>query len=330
VLTVLEMLQSRGRVTGAEIAERLEVHIRTVRRYIAMLEELGIPVAAERGRYGAYRLMPGFKLPPLMFNEEEALAAMLGLLAARKLGLGTTATGIEGAMAKLERVLPHPLREKLQAVEEALVLDLPVGTGEPESGVLVALSEAARRCRRVVLRYRSTAGDESERVFDPYGLVRRHAYWYGAGYCHLRGDLRLFRLDRVRQVTPREEFFERPAAFDTLEFVLRSLGSVPRRWPVEVWLQSTVEEVRRWIAPEVAVLEEATGGLLLRCHTDNLDWLARLLSGIGCSLTVRRPPELTAAIKKHALRLLAMTQASEEQPIADEGGCFLSEELRYA
>src|SRR5918912_2082801 len=103
VLTVLELLQSRHRVTGAEIAERLEVHIRTVRRYIAKLEELGIPVAAERGRYGAYRLMPGYKLPPLMFNEPEALAAMMGLLAARRLGLATNAAGVAGAMAKLER-----------------------------------------------------------------------------------------------------------------------------------------------------------------------------------------------------------------------------------
>ena len=99
VLTVLEMLQSQGRVTGAEIADRLEVHIRTVRRYVAMLEELGIPVAAERGRYGAYRLMPGFKLPPLMFTEEEALATMLGLLAARQLGLTATAAGACGARA---------------------------------------------------------------------------------------------------------------------------------------------------------------------------------------------------------------------------------------
>ena len=126
-------------------AKRLEVHIRTVRRYVAMLEELGIPVAAERGRYGAYRLMPGFKLPPLMFTEEEALATLLGLLAARQLGLTATAAGVEGAIAKLERVLPLPLREKVRAVEETLVLDLRVGRSEPVSGVVVALSAAASR-----------------------------------------------------------------------------------------------------------------------------------------------------------------------------------------
>jgi predicted DNA-binding transcriptional regulator YafY len=267
VLTVLEMLQSRKRVTGAEIAERLEVHIRTVRRYIAMLEELGIPVAAERGRYGAYRLMPGFKLPPLMFTEEEALATMLGLLAARQLGLTMTAAGVEGAMAKLERVLPLPLQEMVRAVEETLVLDLQAGPGEPVSEVVVTLSDAARRHQRVALRYCSTDGSESERLFDPYGLVRRRAYWYAVGYCHLRSDLRLFRLDRVQEVAPREEFFERPPGFDALAYVLHSLGSVPRRWPVEVLLQTTMEEARRWIAPEVAVLESENGGLVLRCST---------------------------------------------------------------
>lgn len=306
VLTVLELLQSRERVTGAEIAERLEVHIRTVRRTIAMLEAWGIPVEAERGRYGGYRLLPGYKLPPLMLTQEEAIATTLGLLAARKLGLTATAAGVEGAIAKLERVLPLPLREKVRAVEETLVLDLRAGRGEPTSEVVVALSDAARRRQRVSLRYRSAGGSESERVFDPYGLVYRRAHWYTVGHCHLRSDLRLFRLDRVERVETREEFFERPAGFDALEYLLRSLGSVPRRWPVEVLLQTTMEEARRWIAPEVAVLEAENDGVVLRCYTDDLPWMARLLASVGCPLTVRRPSELIAAIKAHAVMLLGM------------------------
>src|SRR5204863_4074973 len=95
VLAVLELLQSRQRVRGAELAERLEVDGRTVRRYVTMLQDLGIPVEAERGRYGAYRLRPGFKLPPLMFSDEEALAVVLGLLAARQLGLAVAAPAVE-------------------------------------------------------------------------------------------------------------------------------------------------------------------------------------------------------------------------------------------
>src|SRR6266480_2083303 len=123
VLTVLELLQSRQRISGPELAERLEVDTRTVRRYIMMLQDLGVPVEAERGRYGSYRLRPGFKLPPLMFTDDEALALTLGLLAARKMGLAVAAPAVEGALAKIERVLPTTLRTRVQAVEETLIFD---------------------------------------------------------------------------------------------------------------------------------------------------------------------------------------------------------------
>ena len=110
VLTVLELLQAHGRLSGAELARRLEVDGRTLRRYIAKLEDLGIPVVAERGRYGCYSLVAGFKLPPMMFTDDEALALALGLLAARGLGLAEAAPAVQSAQAKLERVMPAPLR----------------------------------------------------------------------------------------------------------------------------------------------------------------------------------------------------------------------------
>lgn len=124
VLTVLELLQSHPMITGAEIAQRLEIDIRTVRRYIAMIEELGIPVIADRGRHGGYRLMPGFKLPPLMFNDEEVLALTLGLLAVRRLGIVGQVQGVEGALAKVERVLPQAIRNRVRTIEETLVWDM--------------------------------------------------------------------------------------------------------------------------------------------------------------------------------------------------------------
>jgi predicted DNA-binding transcriptional regulator YafY len=102
-LTVLELLQTHRRMSGAELARRLAVDGRTVRRYIVMLEEIGIPIATERGRHGAYTLVAGYKLPPLMFSEDEALALSMGLLAARGLGLTEAATAVESAQAKLER-----------------------------------------------------------------------------------------------------------------------------------------------------------------------------------------------------------------------------------
>src|SRR5581483_230081 len=124
LLTVLNLLQARASITAAELAERLEVNTRSIRRYIVMLQDLGIPVEAERGRYGGYRLRPGYKLPPLMWTEDEALAVTLGLRAAQQMGLAQTLPTVESALAKVERVLPAALRERVQAVQEMVVLDV--------------------------------------------------------------------------------------------------------------------------------------------------------------------------------------------------------------
>src|SRR5436309_15460685 len=181
VLTVLELLQSHQRLSGPDIAERLEVNPRTVRRYITMLQDLGIPIEAERGRYGNYRLMRGFKLPPLMLTEDEALALTLGLLAAKRLGLTIAAPAVEGALAKIDRVLPEALRDRVQAVQETLVLDS-ISTesyrSSPESTVVLALSIATQQEKRIWMRYQSGQAAETERAVDSYGLI-----FYG-GLCY--------------------------------------------------------------------------------------------------------------------------------------------------
>ncbi len=306
VLTVLELLQSHRTMTGSEIASRLEVDVRTARRYIAMLEELGIPVTADRGRQGGYRLMPGFKLPPLMLTDEEALALTLGLLAARRLGLAAQAPGVERALAKVERVLPEGVRDRVRAVEETLVWDV----GEraesgPDGGVILTLSAAARTRHQTLLRYRSAEGEETERIFDPYGLACQRGRWYATGYCHLRADLRLFRLDRVLGVHELESAFERPEGFDVLATVLKALGSVPKEIPVEVALDTTLEIARWHISARVATLEELPGGgVLLRGYTHHIGWMARLLASIGCPFEIRSPPELRDALRSHAEQIM--------------------------
>jgi predicted DNA-binding transcriptional regulator YafY len=120
LLAMLEVLQARGRVSGPELAERLEVDPRTVRRYAVKLEELGIPVEAERGPYGGYRLRPGYKLPPLMLTDDEAAAVVLGLVAARHTGIATQGSGLDEALAKILRVLPTDLRDRVAALQESL------------------------------------------------------------------------------------------------------------------------------------------------------------------------------------------------------------------
>src|SRR5260221_7815267 len=264
VLTVLELLQSHRQISGPKLAERLEVDIRSVRRYITMLQDLGIPVEAERGRYGAYRLRPGFKLPPLMFTEDEALALTLGLLAARRLGLTATAPAVEGALAKIERVLPLTLRQRVQAIQETLILDFPQTGATPRSEVLVTLSAAAQQCRRAWLRYLSWQSEETERAVDLYGLVYRGGFWYAVGYCHLRTGLRVFRLDRILQAELREETFSRPPDFDSLAYVLRSLANTPATWEVEVLLETTLDQAQHYVPPVIATLHQVPDGIMLR------------------------------------------------------------------
>lgn len=312
VLTVLELLQRHGRLTGPELAARLEVNIRTTRRYITMLQDMGIPVEAERGRHGAYTLRAGFKLPPLMFTEDEALALTLGLLAARRLGLAASAPTVEGALAKVERVLPPALRERVQAVHDSLALDMgPPVPGGPLGAVIVLLSAATQARTQVSLRYRAWNGGESERAIDPYGLVYREGFWYTVGHCHLRGGMRVFRLDRVLEARPLDTTFERPEQFDTAAFVARSIALMPNTWAVEVLLHTSLDHARTLVPNTLATLEAAENGVLLRAQVESLDWTARFLAQLGPSLTVRAPDELRAALRRLA--------ASIEEMAAGEG-----------
>jgi predicted DNA-binding transcriptional regulator YafY len=311
VLTVLELLQSHQRLSGPELASRLEVNARTARRYITMLQDMGIPIEAERGRYGAYRLRPGFKLPPLMFSDEEALAVTLGLLAARRLGLPVAPPAVEGALAKIERVLPPPLRERLQAVQATLVLDLARAEGgsSPSSAVVIEMSRAAQAGRRVTMRYRSDRGDETERQLDPYGIVFRQGRWYAVGHCHLRNALRMFRLDRVVDLWVEDLPFVRPDEFDAAAFVIQSLATMPNTWEVEVLLRTSMENARRRISPIFGTLEECEDGVLLRAQGDHLSWMARELVALGVPLTVLRPPALREELRSLALAVLEMAES---------------------
>jgi predicted DNA-binding transcriptional regulator YafY len=304
VLATLELLQSRPRFSGPELAERLEVDRRTVRRYITILQDLGIPVEAERGRYGAYRIRPGYKLPPLMFSDDEALALTLGLVVARRLGLTAAAPAVDGALAKVERVLPEPVRERVSAVLATVQMDLPVSDAPPPSETLLTLSAAVRHGHRVRMRYRSRADEDTIREVDPYGVVFLAGRWFMTGYCHLRQDLRVFRLDRMLSATEQETTFTRPEAFDPIAYVQASLATAPATWAVEVILHLPLDEARRRVPPAMASVETCPDGTLLRCSVEDLNWAARALLWIDCPFTVRQPPELHAELRRLAHRLL--------------------------
>lgn len=316
VLVVLELLQAHGRMTGPELAERLEVDLRTVRRYVTMLQDLGIPVEAERGRYGGYRLMPGYRLPPLMLTDDEALAVTLGLRATLSLGLAAAAPAVHGALAKVERVLPSDVRRRVNAVQQTLTIDLDQRPLAPATETLLTFAEAARERRQVWMRYAASGGEVTERVVDPYGLVQIVGRWYVAGYCHLRADQRVFRLDRVESANLQSDCFTPPPNFDALAFVRASLAESPWDWQVEALLQTTLESARHRVPAHLALLDATDDGVVIRINVDDLDWAARFLIGLGCPFVAREPPELRVALRALAAEL---TAAADPRPPVGAG-----------
>ncbi|MFD0736482.1 helix-turn-helix transcriptional regulator [Planotetraspora mira] len=320
VLAFLELLQARPGLTGPEIAARLEVGERTVRRYAVRLCDLGVPVEAERGRYGGYRLTPGYKLPPLMLTDDEATAVVLGLLSGRRTGLSVGETATESALAKIQRVLPKDLRERVGAVEEIVALTTrAAGNHRPSAAALLTLAEAVRRRRRVRLAYRSFKGEDSERELDPYGLVFHSGRWYTTGLDHRSGQVRTFRVDRVAGAHVTEVTFSPPGRFDPVGHVMESLAAVPYRHEVEVVLATTLEEARRRIPASVAPLVPDEGGTRMTGRAERLDGMAQLLAGLGWPFTVIRPDGLRDEVRALARRLLMFTETPEPgSPRLDE------------
>lgn len=304
VLTVLELLQARGMVGGAELAERLGVDRRTVRRYVATLEELGIPIASERGRDGGYKLMPGFKLPPMMFSDDEALALTVGLEAARHLGLAEAAPAVSSALAKLERVTPPALKRRMRGIADTIALDLEQGPAG-NNDALMALSAAALAQQRVSLAYTTQNGRSSQREFDPYGLGYRGGRWYAVGHCHLRRDLRSFRLDRIAQVDALPASFRRPPDFDVLGFLANAIATLPRTHSAEVLLDTDFATARRHVFPGFGVLKAGRRGVSLRIEAETLDWVARELARMPFGFSVVKPAALADEVRQLGQRLLA-------------------------
>jgi predicted DNA-binding transcriptional regulator YafY len=299
---LLELLQARPLTTGGEIADRLEIDRRTVRRYITALQELGIPIEGQRGVGGGYRMRPGFRLPPLMLTEDDAVAVVLGLLAAERLG-----ADVDEALAKIHRVLPDVLRRRVEALEATLAFTEGAPSPAPvRGGSALLLAEAIRRRRRLQVRYRTFAGDESDRELSPHGLVVHSGRWYLAAFDHGRDDLRTFRVDRMSRAELADEpALAPPDGFDAVAEVSRSLARVPWNWEVEVLLDLPLDEAAKRIPATLAELIEADDGTLLRMRVGSLDWMAGVLAGLDCPFTIRRPEELRGAVRALGERLAA-------------------------
>jgi predicted DNA-binding transcriptional regulator YafY len=307
LLELLELLQAQTLITGREIAGRLGIDARTVRRYVAALQALGIPVEGQRGVGGGYRIRPGFRLPPLMLNDDEAVVVALGVVAAGRLGLTASTDTIEAAQAKIHRVLPDVLRRRVEALEATLDFTTAAPVGAPVAGeTVLLLADAIRRRRRLRVAYRSFAGDNTRRELSPHGLVVHSGRWYLAAYDHTREDLRTFRVDRMRRATVGDgPALAPPDGFDAVVYVTRSLARVPWPYEVEVVLELPLEEATRRLPATLAELAETDGGTLLRMRVSSLDWTASVLAGLGCDFAIRTPDELRASVRALAGRLAA-------------------------
>jgi len=307
LLELLELLQTQTLTTGTEIADRFGVDRRTVRRYISALHELGIPIEGQRGVGGGYRIRPGFRLPPLMLDDDEAVVVALGVVAAGQLGLAGSSESVDGARAKIHRVLPDGLRRRVETLEATLDFTTSAPTGAPVAGeTVLLLAEAIRRRRRLRVGYRSFAGEITRRDLSPHGLVVHSGRWYLAAHDHDRDDMRTFRVDRMRRVAvAKQPAITPPEGFDSVAYISRSLARTPWRHEVEVLLDLALEEAKRRLPATLAELVETDGGTLLRMRVGSLDWMARILAGLDCSFTIREPEELRASVRAVADRLVS-------------------------
>lgn len=308
ILALLELLQDRPGISGPELADKLDVSARTVRRYIVTLQDMGIPVEPNVGRSGGYALRPGFRLPPLMFSADEALGLAMALLTTRNPGHNGLPEPVAAALAKIERVLPDDLAQRIDTIRsEVNFPSAPVweSTGFPQPGVLATLAQAKLTHQRVWFRYSRPSGDETAREVDPYGIGNVNDRWYLHGYCHLRKEKRTFRIDRIRRVDLLPQAFEMPEGLDVIKAIQESLALSWQEWQVEIIVHMPIEYVAEDVPPHFAVLESLGENLTrLRASTSNLDWFASRVVSLPFEMEIVSPPELRQAAVAHAERLL--------------------------
>ncbi len=313
VLALLELLQSGGVRTVAELAERLHVDERTVRRYVGHLLELEVPVVAVRGRYGGYRLAPGYRMPPLMLSEDEALAVVLGLVLGRRSGVPASGgAAAETALAKIRRVLPGRLADRLDSVLGSLSFTSAADGAEVDGTILLAVADAVRRRSPLEIGYTSADGRRSVRTVHPYGLVVHSGRWYVTALDTAAGEDRTFRLDRVTGARSRPGTFEPPAGPDPAERVVAGLAAAAHRHRVVLRIAATPDRIRARLPVGVATVEgpadgagEGAGWYRVELRAERLDWLPAVLAAIDGPFVIEEPDELRTLVLGLAERLKA-------------------------
>ena len=308
VLRLLALLQRRPTWTASELAAELAVTTRCIRRDVERLRSLGYPVQATAGVGGGYQLGAGSRLPPLLLDDQEAIATAVSL---RLASAGTVAGASEAALralAKLDQVMPPRLRSEVRAVHGAT--DTLLGPGvEIDADLLATLARACRDRVRVRFDYPGRRGAEQQRTVEPVRMVTTGRRWYLMAYDVDRDDWRTFRLDRLQKLIMTTWRFAEREHPDPVDYVQRSVTESPYRHLARVRLHATPEQVRDLVPPQVGRVEDDHDGwCVLVAGGDNLDWIAIHLAMLDLELEVLEPAELRRSAATLAERLTAISQ----------------------
>jgi predicted DNA-binding transcriptional regulator YafY len=307
LLKLLSLLQNRRDWSGAELAERLGVTVRTVRRDVERLRALEYPVHAVPGVAG-YRLGPGAALPPLLLDDEEAVAVAVGLRTAA----GGSVAGIEEtsvrALAKLEQVLPSRLRHRVNTLQSVTV-PLTAGGATVDPATLTAIAAACRDSHRLRFDYRRPDGTESRRDVEPYRLVHTGRRWYLVAWDTERADWRTFRVDRLTPRTPTGPRFQpRELPADAATYVSQSISSSPYRFQARILMHAPLDVVAEVASPTAGRLEAVDErSCVLHAGANSLDEIAIYIGLKGIDFKVLDPPELVDHVRALAQRLARAT-----------------------
>ncbi|WP_134742024.1 YafY family protein [Nocardioides sp. 503] len=303
-LLALEVLRSRPVTTAEELGERLGVTERAARRYVAILREAGVPVESERGPHGGYRLGRGTRLPPVSFTQEEALVLVMAVLDGQSTS-SDSAGLVAAALGKVVRALPEGVGREAAALREHASASPRASDARPDPATTSALVAACAERRRVVIGYRSSAGDAWESEVDPWAVVVRFGRWYLLCHSHRADAVRTFRVDRIDAVQPAAGTFEPPVDLDPAAALEHHLGT-GWQYPTRVVFDAPAADVQPWVRGPMGRLQGHGDGCVLVGSTRNPTmYAAEWLAGVPFAFRVEEGPELREAVAVLAARLAA-------------------------
>ncbi|MBO0832086.1 MAG: YafY family transcriptional regulator [Actinobacteria bacterium] len=320
LLRLLSLLQARPEWTGDDLAERLEVTPRTVRRDVAKLRSLGYPVHAAPGVAGGYRLGSGASLPPLLLDDDEAVAVAMSLRTSASHSVAGVGEASVRALTKLDQVLPGRLRDRAAAIGQATVpLIGPVTPLNPDA--LITIAQACRRCERLKFGYRDRDGVATERRVEPHRLVQAGYRWYLVARDLDRNDWRTFRADRIVAPKLTGVRFVPADPPDAAAFVARAVTTAPYRYQARILVHAPAEVVAQHVPPTVGMLETAApGSSILTVGSDSLEALAFHTAMLDLDFIVLEPPELATRLAELASRLSTAARLSTARLSAAPAG----------